>query len=512
MRRYYRSMLPSWKNLSDPIFTHAVERPDQPALVEGPAVLTYADVAALVDKASRFITSLGIGPGDRVGICLTARADHVVLLYALLRVGAQVTELAASARPDAALLRQLGIGQVFVEPDAAPSIIALTKIDTNWREVLADSGGGERYSTPDDAVATVTLSSGTTGIPKGIVLTHGQHFARYRATTETFTADGVFAYGKALPFLLVASLSNAGFFRYVICQIASGGAVVLVPEYRHAVDLAVAVLNQGEAVLTANANMARAFLAIAPASGLLFPRLKALISIGQPLYADEKRALAARVTPNFYDKYGATGIGGIACLAPHEVAAHAASVGRAVPGVEIEIVDRNGAALPSGAVGRLRCRSVTAAQGFVADAGSIDEGIVDGWHYPGELASLDAEGYVHIAGRAADLIRRGDSEFFPPAIEAVIAEHPAILEVAVAARAAAGGGAEIIAFVVLKKSVPERELMRHCASRLPQERRPDRIVVLAAMPKLAGGKTDRTRLKTGDFKPIARQDAPGKRA
>jgi len=503
-------MLPTWENLSDPIFTHAAERPNQPAVVEGPTNLTYGALAVLVGKASLYLKSMGIGPGERVGVALTGRSDHFVLLFALLRVGAQLTELPASEPLDVALIQRLGIGRVFVEPNAALSAIPLTRIDANWREELVGFTGDARHDAVGDAVATITLSSGSTGTPRGVALTHRQLFERYHVAVEIFAQTGAHAYGKAPPFVLATSLSNYGFFRNFICQIASGGAVVPLPEYRHSIDLAFAVRNQGEAVLTATANMARAFLAAAPTTGLLLPRLKALIAIGQPLFADEKRALAKRVTPNFYDNYGAAGIGGITCLKPHEVAAHAGSVGRPVPGMEVEVVDSHGAPLPASAVGRVRCRSVTAARGLVGETSSRDEGFVDGWYYPGELASLDTEGYLHIAGRSVELIKRGASEFLPPEIEAVITNHPAVLDAAVVARPVAGGGEVVIAFVVLKHNVPQRELIQHCANRLPPDRRPDRIVVLDTMPKLSGGKTDRTRLKTGALRPIARPGGSGR--
>ena len=136
----------------------------------------------------------------------------------------------------------------------------------------------------------------------------------------------------------------------------------------------------------------------------MLPRLRALISVGQPLFADDKRAVVEHVTPNFYDNYGAAGIGAIACLNPLEVQEKAASVGRPVPGMEIEIVDPQGARLPVGAIGRLRCRSATAAKGLVGHQGGLDEGFIDGWYYPGEIGSLDAEGYLYLAGRSVEML------------------------------------------------------------------------------------------------------------
>ena len=140
-------------------------------------------------------------------------------------------------------------------------------------------------------------------------------------------------------------------------------------------------------------------------------------------------------------------------------------------------------------VGRLRSRGTEGA-GLAGD-----ERFRDGWYYPGDLAHLDEDGYIFLKGRAVDVIYRGGSELFAGDIEAVIALHPAVAEVAIVGVPRALSGDELVALVVARAQGQHEAIAQHCRARLPAAHWPDRVFYAPFLPKTPGGKLDRGRIK-----------------
>jgi long-chain acyl-CoA synthetase len=506
----------TWDNLSDPIFDYAATRPAAPALVDGPTALDYRTFAELVGKAAVYLDRLGVREGERVGVNLSSGIDHVILAFALLRVGATLSELHyASATPlDPALLGRFGIGRVFIEANAAaPATATSIRVDAAWRARIGRESGDHRTGLKGESLQLLSMSSGSTGLPKGVVTTQRLIFDRQNAYEAILGDSGVYSPDRPANFLLTASLSHNTFLRRVIAQFCAGGPVVLLPEYAHPVDLIKVVVAWDNVSLAAMANMCRAFIAAAPLDAPLFPNVRALTSVGMPLFPEEKRAIVRRVTPNFYDSYGATGIGTISCLLPSEVEAKADSVGRAAPEIELEIVDAKGEPCAPGTLGRLRCRGKTAIRGFegATETPGASERFADGWYYPGEFGSLDADGFLYLKGRAAEVVRRSGIELFPSDVEEALASHPGVREVAVVGVPSPAHGEDVVAVVVKNGNPSHDELAQHCRARLTPEKWPDRIFYAGALPKMPGGKPDRTQVRTMVLDEIARRQKSGTR-
>jgi len=252
--------------------------------------------------------------------------------------------------------------------------------------------------------------------------------------------------------------------------------------------------------------MCRWFIECAPRQGKLFPEARALVSAGLPLAVDDKITMLQRVTPNFYELYGSSGSGPISVLHPADMLERADSVGRVGSLTEVEVVDRNGVRRPAGAIGELRCRGPAVSRNF-ADIDAMSRGAErfgDGWYYPGDLAFMDAAGFVYLKGRVANVIERRGVEIFPDEIEAVLVAHPLVRAAAVIGAPTPGAGEEIVAFVVSKSELSHNELAQHCTARLPPEKRPSRVYYLAHMPLTANGKVDLTKLRV-----LARNQATG---
>jgi long-chain acyl-CoA synthetase len=494
-------MDPNWQNITDPIFHWAAERPDAPAFIQIPETLTYGELAPLVGKAAVYLDSIGIRSGDRVAIALTNSIDHFILSLGLLRLGATTMEVRYNSQrtPRREFLSKFGIRTIFLESSAAPAAdIRSIKVDSGWRSLIASAHGDFRSADNGDGIFNISLTSGTTGAPKGSLSTHRQYFQRVRADMEFFASAGVLSSERPTNFLLISNIGNSTFFRRMINQLIIGAPLTILPEYLNTIDLVKAIGAWDDAHCRVTPALCRVLISCAPENGLLLPRLRALVSAGGLLHPQEKLDMRERVSSNFYDGYGASGFGMIAMLSPWEIRERPASVGRPPSIVEVQVVDEAGRLLPAGTVGRLRCRG-TAGTGFAADADPAgDERFYGDWYYPGDYAHIDDDGFIFLKGRSADVIQRNGIDIFAAEVEAAIAEHPSVAEVAVVGVSRQSPGrapvATMVALVVPRGQAQHEALVQHCHNRLPAERWPDMVFYAQVLPKTAAGKLDRVQV------------------
>jgi long-chain acyl-CoA synthetase len=495
----------NWLNLTDPIFHWAAERPQALALRQGPQTLTYGELAPLVAKASAHLAASGIREHESVGIQLTNSIDHFILTLGLLRLGAAPIEMAYNVQhaPNPELLKQFGVRTVFVEPMGAPVAgAAAVKLDAAWRAAVENAQGDRRSADRGDETFNISLTSGTTGRPTATRTSHREYFRRMRMGEALFAGGDVLSRARPPNLLLIGGLAFSLYFLRAMNAFFIGGAITLLPEFQHAIDLVRAIGQWDDAICVVPSALCRVLISCAPESGVLYPHLRALLAGGGFVYPDEKLAMLARVTPHFYELYGSSGSGPLAVLKPAEMREHVASVGKPPPDIQVQVVDESGRVLPAGEGGRLRFRySGGALPGATASG--------DGWYYPGDNAHLDAAGYIHIRGRSAEMVRRQGVEFFAAEIEGVIAQHPGVAEVAVVGVPSPVAGDEVVALVVPRGSVPHDALAQFCQARLPQERWPDRVFYTGALPKTASGKLDRNAVKNTVMAEIARRAGQG---
>jgi acyl-coenzyme A synthetase/AMP-(fatty) acid ligase len=510
-------MDPSWTNPTDAVFHHAAKRPDVPAIVEAGCTITYRDLAVLVGKATVYLESAGIAAGAHIAIAMRNSADHLILSLALMRIGAVLIEVPPLNAPQQLLelARKFGTRHVLVDIGARlPGEVNAIAIPIDWRVLLADKSGDRRHDFAGDELGYIMVTFGSTGIAKGATATHGERMRRFRGYIDTLFRGELRSPEPPRHFLLLASLGNTAFFGGAFVQFLLGGAVVVAQDFASPIDLAHFVASWDDAIATVTANMCRTFAALGRPGGTLFPRMRGLVTSGLPLSASEKRAVAERVTPNLYELYGTAGTGTVSCLYPADVAKKAASVGRPVGGIAVEIVDSAGKTLPPGAVGHLRCRFSTGDQrpGFYGQSEMVAgvEGFRDGWFYPGDMAALDGDGYLFLKGLAVDVIRHGAAEILPGAIEEVLMTHPGVRAAAVVGRPAARGGEDVVAFVVTGEGLVQNELLQHCLTRLAPEQRPDAIYFVKSLPLLATGALDKAKLRAAAIDAATKTGATGR--
>ena len=473
----------------------AVERiPERVALIVGHDECTYAGLEARVHQVAASLRARGVGPGDRVALLDNASLLSVATILACARLGAasaqmnveltpgELTQLAGTVgarvgvagEPFRARLGEaLGIGAVLGDSDVVGP--------TNHT-----SESGEDAAVAGDDTAMVLFTSGTTGLPKPISLSHGVIAERL-----TFYGTPIDPEAPQQVDMLSAPIFHIGGTLGLLVSFRRGHRVVALPRFD-----AGAWLRAVEAHRVANTFLVPTMLQRIldhPDFGSRDLSSLRQISYGAAAapVALVERALDALPHVAFLNTFGQTEtLGAYAALGPddHRARRKLGSAGKPFPGVELRIVDpaRAGEAdeaeYPVGGVGEVWVRS---AQNVTTD-----------WLRTGDLARLDDEGYLHPVGRLSDTINRGGEKFGPVEVEQALLSHPAVRDVGVTGVPDDELGQRVGAVVVLADGaeVDADELRAHTAGGLARYKRPERIVFAGDLPYSVTGKVDRKAL------------------
>ncbi len=490
-------MAPVFNNLSDPIFHYARTKPETVAIIEGDHSLTYLQFAGLVGRAAVHLHDLGVKPGELVAVSLPVNVPHLVLVFALLRIGAIPVDVPFRQPQPLDPHTLFGVRRAIALPGyAAPEGVVVHTLDADWKAAIETKNGDFRFSGPSDNLLIFSITSGTTGAPKGVVTTQREWWERTRSAAALLPEVLDVAHPPHL--LVMGEMSFSGFFFFVANQICVGGPLVLVGVVA-SIDTFIDEINKrDDTVFLVTPPICREMLAKASGDGVLLPKVRAMIVGAAPLYPEEKQRMKARLTPNLIEVYGNAATGFISALRPADVERKSESVGRVAPGIAVDIVDERGRIAPPGAIGYVRCRGSGVTQRFIGAAGPAaagPEGVREGSFYPGDLGALDGEGYLYLKGRVTDLIRRGAITIYPPEIEAALASCELVAEAAVFGLSASDGGEQVVAVIVPRGEPDLEAVAAHCKTRLPPEKLPNQLFWVNALPKTGPGKIDKVALK-----------------
>ncbi len=480
------------------------------ALVQGERRLTYAALWAQVQAAAAWWRGSGLAPGERVALVLPNCIESVVAYYSAWLAGAVVVPLNAQAKS-----RDLGhwlahSGARFLVHEAgnaelersladlqpAPARIAVGGSVSHgavpWPEVIAPRAPVAAAALQPDKLAMLLYTSGTTGRPKGVMLSHGNLEANVESVVQYLALGPGDSIVSLLPFYY--SYGNS----VLHTHLSVGGAVVLEQNlvFPHAV------------VETLARERATGFSGVPSTFALLLSRvalekydLRSLRYITQAGGAMAP-ALARRLQDTvpgarLFVMYGQTeATARLTFLPPERLHEKLGSAGIPIPGVRIQVRDEQGREAPAGEPGEVWARGGNVMLGYWCDEESTREVLVDGWLKTGDLGHLDADGYLYLVGRRSDMIKTGAHRVNPKDIEEAIAELPAVAEVAVAGIDDELLGQVIKAFVVPAPGAAfdVNAVKAHCRERLPAFKIPKHIEIVASLPKTASGKIRRVEL------------------
>ncbi len=492
---------------------HARTDPARVAVYVGASAWkTYARLAADAASLARGLREkLGLARGDRVALVMANAPEYAEVLLGAWWAGLAAVPVNAKLHPRevAFILENSGAKAVFATPGWISGLAeACAGIDRPPDVIEAGSVGyGALFGEPlpletvaDDALAWLFYTSGTTGRPKGAMLSH----ANLRAMAQGYLTD-VDAVGPADCLLHAAPMSH-GSGLYLVPYLLAGAAQV-VPEsggFDPAEVFDLAATHRGVGLFAAP-TIVRRLVEYAAAHAPPLEGLRTVVYGGGPMYvADLLRALDV-MGLRFAQIYGqGESPMTITALAKRFVndrghprhLARIASVGVPQSGVEVVVRDAAGRALPAGEVGEVCVRGAVVMSGYWEDAGATSRALRDGWLWTGDLGAFDAEGFLALKDRSKDLIISGGSNIYPREVEEALLAHPGVAEASVVGRADPEWGETVVAFVVAREPAPTpAELDAHCLAAIARFKRPKEYRFVAELPKNNYGKVLKTALR-----------------
>lgn len=475
-------------NVTATIANNAKRRPRHPALIEGDVIVTFEELELRLSHMAGWLRAQGIEAEMIAALSMRDGIDHIVAMLAILRLGAIL--LPVDARwTDAEKKRVIEYfaASAFVA-DQPNSIYEKTiVVDDLWMDSsgIAASDFVTTWSTNANSPLLLSLSSGTTGVPKGPLLKHGPYIERlfYEMVSAERTQRDVN--------MLATPLYFGGGRNVTLQNLFFGATVVLLPPPYEVERLVEEVNRRSVTSLFLVPTILRRLLKLPAQDGLLIPSVKMLMCSGAMLHAEEAQSIRERVTPNLLNTYATTDGGIATVLAPEDAVERPGSVGRPAYLVDVEVVDDNHRSLPPRSVGYLRYKPPGLADGFYNNSEQSELSFRDGWFYPGDLGYLDEDGYLYIVGRSKDMIIRGGVNIYPEEVESILASHDAVRDVAVLGWPIGTMGEEVAAIVVLDSEMEETALIDFCRLELASYKVPRRLFFVEQLPRNESGKINK---------------------
>lgn len=499
--------------------------PEQEVLVFESQRLTYGHLSAAVGQLAGALRGLGVRPGERVAVMQTNSARYVEAIFAVARLGAIVVPLNFRAKVEEVrhmlataevalalggpryvpLLQEAGEGlgplrQVLVLEGEAAGAPALDTL------LSATAPVEEEAEVEDEDLAVILYTSGTTALPKGVMLTHGDFSAFVFGTVEPADGSDRGATLLAVPLHHVAGLSA------VFTAVFGGRRLVVLPQFEPQAWLATVERERITHAFLVPTMLKRVL--DEPSFGQYDLASLQILSYGaapMPLPVIRRAIERFPKTVGFINAFGQTETTSTVTMlgpedhrlegSPEEVERklrRLASIGRPLPDVELRIVDEAGKEVPRGQVGEIVVRSARTMRGYLgqdeATRATID---AEGWLHTRDLGWMDEDGYVYLAGRTSDMIIRGGENIAPDEVEAVLHLHPAVEEAAVVGLPDEEWGERVAAVVVPRvgASLTADELIAFCRQRLASFKKPEVVVFVDELPRNPMGKVLRRELR-----------------
>ncbi|MGH2740827.1 MAG: long-chain-fatty-acid--CoA ligase [Actinomycetota bacterium] len=503
-------------SLSDLVRRSAERRPEKTALIFGASNLSYELVEERVRLTAGVLHDLGVRKGDRVALLVGNVPEFVYALHGALRIGAVACPLNVMLTPEEVgyMLADAEAKVVVVEPPFAPTVLAVRdRLDSveqilvtarppipsgtlSWDELIGDASDPPQVEVGADDVALITYTAGTSANPKGAVLTHGNllaNLAQISAVPALMEAESDIVL-LALPLFHIYALN-------VVLGVTfrEAATAVLVERFDPTRTLEL-VEEHRVSVLFGAPPMFQAWLQTAGERDVDLSSVRLAVSGAAALPAAVLRAFRDRFGITIWEGYGLTETAPAVTTNALGPEAKADSIGLALPGVDVRLVDEDGEDVEEGDPGEIVLRGPNVFGGYWNKPELNDAAFRDGWFRTGDVAYRDEDGYLFLVDRKKDLIIVSGFNVYPKEVEEAIASHPGVAECAVISVPDERTGEAVKALVVPTPGATgatptQEEILEHCRGLLARFKLPREIDFVEALPKHATGKVVRRALR-----------------
>jgi long-chain acyl-CoA synthetase len=494
----------------------AVERrSEQPVFVGKGGICSYGELERASGRFAGALYALGVRPGARIGLAIDGDVDFLIAYYGIAKAGAVVVPLCVDARAKSLVYALAHAEATAVVLDArsaqclagrgaelpglrfvvhrgagaacAPFPVVAFSDMTTFNAELHDAG------TSRDDLLSITYTSGTTARPKGVMLAHRNLIANVQSIVQYLALTATDRVAMVLPFYYVYGNS------VLHTHVSVGGTIVQAGSMAFPTQVLETIEREQ---CTGFAGVPATFAHLLDADGLQRR------DVGSVRYVTQAGAamtpqLAARVRDAFplaqlFVMYGQTEAAArLAYVPPDDLDRKAGSAGKAIPGVELAVVDADGRPVERDEVGEIVARGDNVMLGYWNDPAETARALRGGWLHTGDLGSIDEDGFVFLIGRTSEMIKSGAHRIAPREIEEVIEAMPGVRECAVAGVPDERMGQVIAAFVVAQPGVAldRQTVLAACFSELPRFKLPEHVFVLTdLLPRTPTGKVRRFEL------------------
>ncbi|MCP1145845.1 fatty acid--CoA ligase family protein [Lysinibacillus endophyticus] len=509
-------------NLVERVRQTAIEQPGKVAYHFLGRDTSYGEFEQQVSLFASALQDLGVEKGDHVAFLLGNSPHFLISLYATMRIGATAIPVNPMYTPDEiSYIIQNGDVKLVIALDMLLPLVelgvkAFSQVDKyiicetmpDIKEKLASLSDAAKDKVQlfskllsstttivdpmplnDEDVAIILYTSGTTGYPKGAMLTHRNLYSNARDVSEYLTINTDDRVIATLPVFHVFALTVV-----VNAPLLKGATVLLAPRF-----------SPQEIYELAGSQKATVFAGVPTMYNFLyqhegdisnFSSLRLAISGGAPLPVQVLYDFEKKFNVRVSEGYGLSEASPVTCFNPLDRERKAGSIGTSIVNVENKVVDVNGNEVPIGEVGELIVRGPNVMKGYYKMPEETENAIRDGWLYTGDLAKQDEDGYFYIVDRKKDMIIVGGFNVYPREVEEVLFSHPKVIEAAVVGFPDPNLGEAVCAFVVLKdNTISADDLREYCAQHIVKYKVPKVIEILDELPKNSTGKILRRSLK-----------------
>jgi len=492
--------------IAQAFFSNAHGNPEKLAIWCEGVTMTYGQLASLVSRWTSALVSRGVRRGESIGVLLSNSIEFVALMLVAADLGMVIVPMNISLSASAVhrAFQASDVKHVVAKSDILKILLSsgspdFSFVDGLWLSLDGEITGIESLgnllrnaqsdSTPmlggqDEDPFILTMTSGSTGDPKPIVLTQRTKFNRASAAVELY---GITASDRIL---VATPMYHSLAERLVLIPLLTGGTSVLMARFspsewlrcvsEQAVSFTIAVSSQlrqiAEQLINADETSVSSLRCVVSSSAQLEPQVKA--------------DLLSKLHCQFHECYGTSEIAIASDLDGAAAQTKLKSVGRAVPGVEIKILREDGKIAVSGEVGEIVCKTPMIFGGYFKRPDLTSESMWGDYFRTGDIGKMDEEGYLYYLGRKKDIIVTGGINVYPKDVESVLSEHPSILESAVFPLPDDLLG-EIVAVAIVPMNpgdFDKRKIRLHCAERLADFQQPRKYFLMEELPKNGIGK------------------------